>query len=46
MGNLMSIRPPEEIRRALKDYAKRKGYTVNQLVTQILWEWVNKNRDE
>ena len=44
MANLMSIRPPEELRRTLKEYAKRKGYTVNQLVTQILWEWTEKNK--
>lgn len=43
MANIMSIRPPEEIRQKLKSYAKRKGYTVNQLVTHILWEWVKKN---
>ena len=42
MGKIMSIRPPEEIRKALKAYAKRKGYTVNHLVTQILWDWKKK----
>ena len=42
MASIMSIRPPDEIREKLKAYAKKKGYTVNHLVTQILWDWVNK----
>ena len=39
MSKIMSVRPPEEIRKKLRAYAKKKGYTVNHLVTQILWEW-------
>lgn len=44
MDKIMSIRPPEEIRIALKAYAKKKGYTVNHLVTQILWDWKERNK--
>ena len=40
--NVMSIRPPEELRRELKRYAQKKGFTVNQLVVQILWDWLAK----
>lgn len=43
MKTIMSIRPPAEIREKLKEYAKKKGYTVNQLVTQILWAWIEKH---
>ncbi len=40
MSKVMTIRPPEELREKLKTYCLKRGYTVNQLVTQILWEWI------
>lgn len=43
MSKIMTIRPPEELRLVLKKYCEKRGYTVNQLVLQILWEWVKNN---
>lgn len=40
MARIMTVRPPEELHNILKESAKQKGYTVNQLVLQILWAWV------
>ena len=40
MSKVMTIRPPEELREKLKKYCLKRGYTVNQLVLQILWEWI------
>lgn len=42
MSKVMTVRPPEELHQTLKRAAKEKGYTMNQLVLQILWAWVNK----
>ena len=39
MAKIMTVRPPEELHNILKKSAKQKGYTVNQLVLQILWAW-------
>ncbi len=46
MPKVMTIRPPESLRKILKNYCEKKGYTVNQIVLQILWEWVDKNHIE
>lgn len=43
MAKIMTVRPPEELHKILKHSAQQKGYTVNQLVLQILWTWVNEN---
>lgn len=42
MSKMMTVRPPEKLKDTLKRLAKEKGYTLNHLVIQILWEWVNK----
>lgn len=44
MPKVMTIRPPEELRKELKQTAAAKGYTVNQLVLTILWDWCKTNR--
>ncbi len=43
MPKVMTIRPPEELRLTLKGIAKQRGYTLNQLVLQILWAWVKED---
>ena len=40
MSKIMTVRPPENLKEDLKKIAKQKGYTVNQLVLQILWDWL------
>lgn len=39
---MMTIRPPDNLKMAIKTEAKRRGLTVNALVVSILWEFVNK----
>lgn len=39
MAKVMTIRPPDNLRDALKRIAQEKGYTINQLVITILWDW-------
>lgn len=43
MAKVMTVRPPESLHKILKQSAKTKGYTLNQLVLQILWDWVKNN---
>lgn len=33
------LRIPENLKNTLKESAAEKGYTVNGLITQILWDW-------
>ncbi|HCM23408.1 MAG TPA: hypothetical protein DHW78_03640 [Ruminococcaceae bacterium] len=40
MAKVMTIRPPEELHKQLKYIAKGRGYTMNQLVLQILHGWL------
>ena len=44
MAKIMTVRPPDKLHNILRDRAKGLGYTLNQLVLQILWEWV-KNEE-
>ncbi len=44
MAKIMTVRPPEELHQIIKKSAKRKGYTVNQLVLQILWAWTKEQK--
>lgn len=46
MSNIMTIRPPDSLRKHLKWAAKKKGFTLNSFVLQILWEWDKKNENE
>lgn len=43
MKSQMLIRTPDELKESLRDIAKRRGQTMNQLVLQVLWEWIRKN---
>jgi len=43
MANVMTIRPPENLRASLKKAANKRGLTVNALVLQILWDWLKSN---
>lgn len=40
MKSVMTIRPPDELRTFLRQYAQSLGLTVNGMVIQILWDWV------
>lgn len=40
------IRAPQELKEKLQEYAKRKGWTLNALILQILWAWVRENEKE
>lgn len=38
------IRLPEELLEQLEETAKKKGFTVNSLIIQILWGYVETKR--
>lgn len=38
-----TFRMPEELLSKLKDESERFGVSVNALILQILWEWVERN---
>ncbi len=40
MNAILTIRPPDELRQQIRASAERKGLTVNALILQILWDWV------
>lgn len=40
MNPIMTIRAPEELRQLLKDAAVERGITLNSLILQILWTWL------
>lgn len=44
MAKVMTIRPTDEMREQIKDKARKRGYTVNQLVLQILWNWLEQQK--
>lgn len=44
MAKIMTIRPPDELKDLISQSAKYRGYTINQMVLQILWEWLDKNK--
>ena len=41
MAKVMTIRPPEKLKNALAELAKKQGLTINALVIQMLWECVD-----
>lgn len=45
MVDIMTVRAPDNLQKALKDVAKDKGLTRNALILQILWEWLEKNME-
>lgn len=44
MGNIMTVRAPDDVREALKEIAAAQGYTRNALILQILREWLESRR--
>lgn len=40
------LRVPANLKIQLREIAQRKGITLNQLILQILWEWVEKQQKE
>ena len=37
------VRAPDKLKEQLQTSAQRMGLTLNALMIQILWEWVNRN---
>ncbi len=46
MAKIMTVRPPDKLQEILKNVARERGYTTNQLVIQILWDWIKKEKEE
>ena len=44
MAKIMTVRPPDKLQEILKNVARERGYTTNQLVIQILWDWMTMQR--
>lgn len=44
MAKVMTTRLPEELHKQLKYRANKKGLTLNALVIQILWEWIEREK--
>ena len=40
------IRPPEVLKEKLKYEARRMGITLNAIILQILWEWIESRKRE
>lgn len=38
--------PPDKLRQILKTSAKARGITMNALILQILWAWVEEQRSD
>lgn len=36
------LRPPDEMKEFLRNTAKQRGQTMNQLILGILWNWINQ----
>ena len=39
-----TLRIPEELLDGLKEIAQRKGQTLNGLIRDILWDWLERER--
>ena len=35
---------PEELKTSLREIAKKRGLTLNGLIRNILWDWLEKER--
>lgn len=42
MAKIMTVRPPDKLKKKIEKMAYEKGFTLNHLVIQILWEWVEE----
>lgn len=40
-----TFRLPKELMQQLKDTAYSKGCSVNAFILQILWDWVDRNKE-
>lgn len=40
---IMTFRAPDELHEKFKQICKQLGRTRNDLILQILWDWVKKN---
>lgn len=38
------LRPPDEMKEFLRNTAKQRGQTMNQLILGILWNWINQQK--
>ncbi len=43
MGNILTFRPPDAMRDALRRLSKARGLTVNALLIMILHDWLKEN---
>ncbi len=46
MAKIMTVRPPEKLHNLLKQSAKNRGLTLNALILQILWEFLEKEQTD
>lgn len=42
MAKIMTVRPPDKLKKKIEKMAYEKGFTLNHLVIQILWEWIEE----
>lgn len=40
------VRAPDTLKSKLQAISQSRGATLNQLILQILWEWIKKHGDE
>lgn len=43
MAKIMTVRPPDELHEIIKKEAVKYGFTMNNLILKILWDWVKAN---
>ena len=43
MADIMTVRPPDDLKQILTQAAKQTGIPRNALILQILWDWAKKN---
>ena len=44
MSPIMTVRAPDELRQLLKKAAAERGITLNSLILQILWTWLEERK--
>ncbi len=40
-----ALRVPEEMRKEIAKIAKEQGLTMNGLIKEILWDWIQEQRE-
>lgn len=43
---IMTVRAPDALKNVLFNEAQHRGQTRNALILQILWEWVENQKEE